>query len=534
MKQLLKQSAKLCPDERCKRGYWPVLLLLLLGGSTTVYAQTKQKMHIDAANLEVIEIDGELCKKLSGHVVLRFEQFTIEAAYALHYATQKLIEAQGDIKITHKDGATITADQLSYEEESQLAQLRGHVVYKSGTATFYTDCFDYDMGKKQGYFSQGGKLVEGGNVLTSEVGQYNDLDKEAIFHKKVTLVNQDYVLQCDTLRYNTVTKIARYVGPTKITSKDGKRTLTTNTGGEYNTRKQQSTFLQSKIETANYTLYGDLLRADQSEAVYMAIGNVKLIAKQDNVIISGDYGNYKKDQDKAEIYGNTLMTKPLEESTLYLSADTFVAQGLGDSTTTVEASHNVKIYKEDLQGKADTMVYKSTESMIYFHGDPIFWNNDIQLTADTIHILLQDKALHTMYMDTNAFIVSEHTKGNYNQLQGSNVIAHFQDNTIHAIDIDGNAESIYFFTDEQGTLQGMNHLRCAQLRIDMKEGEIAKLIFQREPVGVFYPPQKIIEENKKLKHFCWRPAERPTKQEVVQHGYGTQRQYESFKFKGLP
>ena len=114
------------------------------------------------------------------------------------------------------------------------------------------------------------------------------------------------------------------------------------------------------------------------------------------------------------------------------------------------------------------------------------------------------------------------------------MIAHFQDNTIHAIEIDGNAESIYFFTDDQGVLQGMNHLRCAQLRIDMQEGNIARLIFQREPVGVFYPPHKIIEENKKLKHFCWRPTERPTKQEVVQHGYGTQQQYESFKFQENP
>jgi len=524
---------------KCSEGMWRIwswkcLLLLLLGVYTVAYAQEKMKVSLRAEHLESDVINDEPCKKLVGKVVIGLEKFTIQADNAIYYDKRKLIEAQGHVKIIHEDGSVIVADQLLYEEEHQLAKLRGHVVYQSDTTTFYTDHFDYDMETKQGYFVQGGKLIEGNNVLTSESGQYNNLDKAATFDQKVELVNQDYTLQCDTLHYNTVTKIAQFGGLTKITSKDGKHTLTTHEGGEYNTSSQQSTFAQSKIETAAYTLHGDLLRLDKTEEIYTAIGHVKLVSKEDDVIISGDYGQYQKKKGIAKVYGNALMTKILEEDTLYLSADTFVATEKeptkdGTDNTTVRAYHNVKLYKKDFQGKADTMVYQGADSTIYFYGDPIFWSNASQLTADSVHILLQDKSFHEMHMNTRAFVASEDVTGHYNQLQGRSMVAFFKENKMDSIEIDGNAESIYFVVDDTGQLKGMNHLRCSQIRIDMEEDAIAGITFRRKPIGAFYPPHAIVEEAKELENFNWRITEQPTRQEVVEHGYGTRKVYKKFK-----
>jgi lipopolysaccharide export system protein LptA len=528
-----QQLGMACPDGMRRRWHWKRLLLLLIVTYTVAYAQDKMKAHLSAEQLEGDMIDGEPCKKLMGNVVIALEQFTIHADQAIYYDNRKLIEAQGNVKIIHEDGSMMLADRLLYEEEHHLAKLRSHVVYRSDATTFYTDHFDYDMETKQGHFVQGGKLIEGGNVVTSESGQYNALDKAAIFDKKVKLVNQDYALQCDTLYYSTITKIAQFKGPTKITSKDGKQTLTTHVGGEYNTSNQQSTFAQSKVETEAYTLYGDFLRVDKVAEIYMAIGHVQLVAKEDDVIISGDYGEYQKEQGTAKVYGNALMTKILEEDPLYLSADTFVATENKSSNSnndpTVRAYHNVKLYKEDFQGKADTMVYQGADSTIDFYGDPIFWSNASQLTADSVHILLQDKAFHEMHMNTHAFVASEDATGNYNQLQGRSMIAFFRGNKIDVIEIDGNAESIYFVVDDNGQLQGMNHLRCSQIRIDMEEDAIAGITFRRKPIGTFYPPHKIVEEAKELEHFNWRITERPTKEEVVAHGYGMQQAYEKFK-----
>ncbi|MEL6412732.1 MAG: OstA-like protein, partial [Bacteroidota bacterium] len=495
--------------------------------------QEEQQVQFKANQLEGTIIDDERCQKLTGDVHFVLEDMTIQADSAIYYEKRKLIEAQGKVKIVHKDGAVFWADHLLYNEETQLAQLRGQVVYQSDEHTFYTDNFDYNVDTQKGHFWGGIKFVEGDNTITSQSGYCDANHKSVTFHKDVALINKDYQLQCDTLYYNTVTKIARFRGHTIVTSKDGKSTLTTEEGGEYNTSSQQGTLKQSAIETQDYLLYADLIQADAEQENYTAMGNVGLVAKEDDLVIYGDYGAYQKKAGIAQVYGNTLLEKILEDDTLYVSADTLVAienQETKDSKdAVVRAYHHVKIYKQDLQGKADTMVYQGTDSTIHFEGEPVFWNYGNQLTADKAHILLKDKAFHEMHMNTNAFIISQEDLGYFSQLKGRDMVAYFQNNKIDSITIDGNAESLYFVVD-QAQLKGMNHLRCGQMYITLQDDEIAKIVFQPQPQGTFFPPHLIKEEDKKLSNFNWRAHERPTRREVIEHGYGTNQDYQPFKF----
>lgn len=519
----VKHNKQLC--------YW--LVCLVLCGHAVSYAQ--ENMSLRAKQLEGMLLHGEPCKKLVGDVVFTLEKITIHADQAIYYETSARIEAQGSVKIIYKeDGAVILADQLVYKRNSHAAQLRKHVVYQSGTTIFYTDHLDYDMETRQGHFVQGGRLVEGDNVLTSMSGSYNDVDKQAVFHRQVVLTNQNYTLQCDTLYYNTITKIAQFVGSTHITSSDGQYTLKTEEGGEYDTSTQQSTFAQSTIEAASYQLYADLISVDQAKMRYTMTGHVKLVTKKEGMIISGDYGQYKRQQDFAVIYGNALMTQSLGDDTLYLAAEKFITEGIREAhehpnSVTIRAKKHVKIYKSDFQGKADEMIYKSANSTIYFQGSLVFWSNDIQLTADVAHIVLQHNILHTLHMNDRVCIVTEALPGHYNQLQGKQMVAYFYDNRIDTLKITGNTESIYFLMNDQDQLQGMNHLRCSDITVSMKNNTIAHLTFSYQPTGVFYPLPYIVEGMKQLKNFTWKPSERPTQQDVVKHGYGTNPHYKKFK-----
>lgn len=514
--------------------YSLLFLLVMLASYASAYGQKTEKLGLSADELKGEVVDGEPCIKLRGNVVFKLEEATITAVNALYYENKQLFEAEENVKIVHQDGTVVVADRLIYDKETQLAQLRGNVVYKSGDMTFYTDHLDYNMKVKQGYFIKGGKLVEGDNVLTSQEGSYNDEEKAATFEKQVKLVSRDYTVQCDTLHYNTVTKVARFKGkPTRIRSQDGKQSLETNDWGEYNTDSGRSTFIQSKVEDDRYILWGDLLSINPTQEVYKVTGHVRLVIKEDDVIVSGDYGELQKKKGVAKVYGNALMTKLLGEEKLYISADTFVATETkakgGKSENTVTASPNVKLYKEDFQGKAESMVYKEADSKIYFYGDPVFWNNNNQLTADDVYIVLQNKDLHELHMEKNVFLASEDELGNFNQLQGRDMVAYFKENKLGHIDIDGNAESIYFVLNDEKQLQGMNHLRCSHMRVGIEKDELANIAFNTKPKAKFYPPHLIPEELKKLTHFTWKAGERPTKQEVVGHGYGTLPGYEAFK-----
>ena len=521
-----------------------LLLMSLCYSSATAQEQEAQqkaqKVHqvkFKAQQLEGIVIDEEQCQKLIGDVLFTLEEMTIRADKAIYYNKQKRIEAQGNVQIVHKDSAKMWANRLIYDEESQLAQLRDDVVYKSEDTTFYTDHFDYKADTQEGSFQGGGKLIHEDKTLTSNSGYYNETSKAATFRRAVTLADKDYTLQCDNLYYNTITKIAQFKGHTKITSKDGKNTLITKQGGEYNTSKQQSTFRQSHIETQDYILYGERICTDQAQEVYTATGNVKLVAKNEDLTISGDYGEYRQKEGTATLYGNALMTKILDEDPLYLSADTFVAQEnqqtKNSDDAVVRAYHNVKIYKEDLQGKANTMIYQGTESTLYFEGDPVFWSFDNQLTADKAHILIKDQVFHEMHMQPNAFMASKDELGHYNQLKGKDMVAHFKENKIDHIIIKGNAESLYFVIHEK-EFKGMNHMKCGQMHIEMEEDDIASIVFEPQPKGKFHPAHLIEEKQRQLESFTWRAEERPTKRDVVEHGYGTHQEYKEFRFNREP
>ncbi|MEL6539609.1 MAG: OstA-like protein, partial [Bacteroidota bacterium] len=110
---------------------WRSLLILVLISGTygTVYAEKNTRVSISADRLESYEEEGKTCQKLFGNVVFKFEDFTIHAERALYFEENKRIKAVGRIKIVNKDGDTITADQLTYDDSKRLAQLRNQVVF---------------------------------------------------------------------------------------------------------------------------------------------------------------------------------------------------------------------------------------------------------------------------------------------------------------------------------------------------------------------------------------------------------------------
>ena len=70
------------------------------------------------------------------------------------------------------------------------------------------------------------------------------------------------------------------------------------------------------------------------------------------------------------------------------------------------AYHNVKIFKEDLQGIADSMEYRSADSTIYFYKDPVLWSEGNQMTADSIRMLIKNNTIDRIFMNVNSFVIS--------------------------------------------------------------------------------------------------------------------------------
>ncbi len=491
-----------------------LLLLLLVGKSA--YAQ--EKIRIDRADALVGGKDeqGTAYQKLIGDVKLVQEDTRIYGDSVILYRDRNVTEVFGKIvRIEKGDSITITGGRLLYDGDQKLAEMRRNVVYRDPSMTLYTDYLDFDMQRNLAYYYEGGRLVDTANVLTSRRGSYHTVTHLAAFKDSVLLDNPDYDLRSDTLEYNTQTQIAYTRGPTVIVSNEGD-VANAEAGTEFKTTEKQTVFNLGTIETEDYIIRADYLFLDDIQKQYVARQNVEMVAKDNDVIITGDTAIYQRELGRATVYGHALMKRVMELDTLFMTADTLVS--VEDSIPANErilAYQRVKIFREDLQGVADSLAYHITDSTLYFYQDPVLWSQENQINADSIRIEIRGGKIDALYTVDNSFVASQDTLKNYNQIKGRDMKASFRDGAISRVDVYGNGESIYYILEEDSLMVGMNRILSSDIRIDFVNNELDMIRTRPKTEGSLIPPHEIEAENERLNGFEWRADRRPTKSEVV-------------------
>ncbi len=490
------------------------LLLLLLGKS--VYAQEKIKIDRADALEGGKNKQGTAYQKLIGDVKLVQEDTRIYGDSVILYRDRNVTEVFGKIvRIEKGDSITITGGRLLYDGNQKLAEMRSNVVYRDPSMTLYTDYLDFDMQRNLAYYYEGGKLIDTVNVLTSRRGSYHTVTHLAAFKDSVLLDNPDYDLRSDTLEYNTQTQVAYTRGPTNIISNEGDKAFA-QAGTEFKTTEKQSVFNLGTIETKAYIIRADYLFVDDIKKQYVARQNVEMVSKDNDVIITGDTAIYQRELGQATVYGHALMKRVMDLDTLFMTADTLVS--IEDSIPANErilAYQRVKIFREDLQGIADSLAYHITDSTLYFYQDPVLWSQENQINADSIRIEIRKGTIDALYTVDNSFVVSQDTLRNYNQIKGRDMKALFRDGSISRVDVYGNGESIYYILEADSLMVGMNRILSSDIRIDFADNALDMIRTRPKTEGSLIPPHEIEKENERLSGFEWRADRRPTKSEVV-------------------
>lgn len=454
------------------------------------------------------------------------EKTIIYCDSAFFYDETNHMEAYGHVRIEDmEDSVTITSNRLNYNGNGKVAELRGNVVYVDDSIKLYTDNLDYDMINKSAVYSKGGKIIDGVNILESVNGNYDTEGKMMIFTDSVSMISPDYTLKSNDLIYNIITKKARTNSPTTITTKNGE-VLKSEKGSEFDTNNGTYSFSAGEIDTDKYHLKGDELFFNDKLGSYSAKGNVYLLTKEDNVVITGDNAYFWEEKGIAKIFGNPLLKRALSNDTLYLRADTLVS--INDNTEQNKrllAYNNVSLFKSDIQGKSDSLVYYLADSSMAFFDDPVLWNEGSQITADTIRVLVKNGTIDRLNTSVNSFIISKDSTKNFNQIKGRKMTAIFDGQSLKNVDVTGNGESIYFVGDENNTkvVMGMNKIICSNMKIAFKENQVNDIRFYSKPDGSFVPPHELKDDEKKLEGFAWRIDERPSRQEILKDPSETER-----------
>lgn len=199
--------------------------------------------------------------------------------------------------------------------------------------------------------------------------------------------------------------------------------------------------------------------------------------------------------------------------------DTVVTNPLDTAKArTIKAYHNVRLFKSNLQAKADSLFYSAADSTLRWYKNPILWSNGTQQTGDTIIVYFKNDKIHNFQVLQNAFIVNVETDSTkFNQVKGKIITGFFTDGELNNMYADGNAESIYFSKNDKGVYENVSQTVSSRLRFRFKDKKLTDIVTVREVEGAVDPIDKLTKESL-LTGFIWKPELRPTSKADIING----------------
>ena len=448
---------------------------------------------------------------LVGDVVFRHDSIYMYCDSACFYEKTNSLEAFNNVKMVQGDTLFLYGDYLFYDGNTQVAKVRNNVRMENRTITLTTDSLNYDRIANLGYFFDGGTLMDEENVLTSDWGEYSPATKLSVFNYEVELVNPKFTLTSDTLRYHTETKIANIVGPSDIVSDENHIYSEL---GFYDTRLGQAELLnRSVLENDGKTMTGDSLFYDRNRGFGEAFNHVVFVDTVNKNMLTGNYCYYNQLTSYAFATDKAVATDFSQGDSLFIHADTLQMFTYHLDTDSVyreaRAYHKVRIYRTDVQGVCDSLVFSSKDSCLTMYRDPILWNKQQQLLGEEIRVYMNDSTIDWAHIWNQALSVERIDSVNYNQVSGKEMKAYFDRGEIRKVDVLGSVRLIYYPMERDSTLIGMVNAESSELNAFLENRKLKKVVMKPKPNGVLYPMDQLPPDKMKLENFGWFDYIRP-------------------------
>lgn len=497
-------------------------LLTLAGLFFTVPASSQNtgdttKIKLETADAwqysKAIHAEGP---RIIGNVILSHDSAYLFCDSAWLNEVDNKVIAYGNVRVKLSDTLNLYSDSLRYDGNTKIARARSNVKLIDNQTILTTDTLVYNRNTQIAQYDYWGKIVNDKNILVSHYGYYYTHLKEFFFKEKVILINPDYTMNSDTLRYNTVTETAFFHGPTIIVSKDGTDSIYCEKGW-YNTQYDYARFRdRARIYHEESFLTGDSLYYNRKTGFGLAFGNALLLDTLQNIMIMGNYGEIHRENGYAFMTNRALAVMVEKTDSLFLHADTVKA--LFDSAQNISkvfSFYKVKFFRSDIQGMCDSLVYLGADSSLTMYYDPVIWSDENQLTSDSIRLTMRNGEADSLKMFGSAFMISKDDTNKYNQIKGRNILAKFMNNDLYKVNVIGNAQTIYYAREEDKSLIGINVAVSSEMLIFLENNELVSITYIDKPEAHLKPEKTVPENERKLKGFRWEEENRPMKKEDI-------------------
>src|SRR5690554_1957232 len=534
---------------------------LLMVGLNAAFSQTNQIELLGANSLKFDKKLGLDAQRLLGNVRFKHQGALMYCDSAYLYNSSNSLDAFGNVRVVQGDTLTLNSDKLYYDGDTQYVKVRDQVTLQDQDMKLTTHTLDYDRKTGKAVFFDRGIITstQNDNKLISCEGIYDSNNSFFYFRDSVVLENPDYRVETDTLNYGNLSEVAYFQGPTFIFSDEN--TIYCENGW-YDTKSDVSQFNENAyLNNGKQILSGDSLWYSRNDGIGRAYENVAIIDTTERINIYGDYGEYFELLGKTLITGHAELVQYDDLDSLYLHGDTLLAVSDSIAGDKLYAYHNVKFYRTDMQGSADSVVFDQRDSLIHMLTNPILWADDLQITGDTIQIKSMNGVVENLFVFNNAFMVNKIDTVMYNQIKGKRLTGYFHENELYKVLINGNGQSLYYAAEEKQVKvsaaeakkrAGRNHLKsdsihasdslaapnieaqaadsvlireqsymgvnkaiCSNIAIYLNQNQVQRIVFLNQPDGTFFPLEKFPEDEYFYDGFTWQEERRPLKREDI-------------------
>lgn len=487
-------------------------LIIVLLFCQTLAAQQKSKtfVHIVHADHQIYdESYGKDVERLIGNVALRQDSAYFYSDSAHFNEKTRYFDGYGNVHIKVNDSTDIFSNKCKYSGDIKFAEMFDNVILKDDSTVLKTNYMTYDRNKHLATYPRHGSITRNDKNLVSRKGYYRDDIQVAYFRTDVVVTTPKSRMFTDTLEYRIQEDKMFFYGPTTIYYEDN--VLVGNYG--WYDAKNDIAYLDRGATLSNqgYSITSDTMFYDKKADFAKAISNVFIEDTVNKAIVEGNYAEMWKKLGKSFVTDSVRALYFADKDTLYLHSDTlfFFMDTVTQKAERMLAYYNVRFYRRDIQGKCDSLNYYVADSCAKMRRDPIVWAENSQLRGDSINIVIARKAIDSVLLYPNGFIIQKDTIEGFNQIKGKTMIAYFKNNELDHVYDDGNAETVYWLREEDGSMIGVNVSQSVAMDIKIEKNQIVRIKYFKKTNESLYPKEKMKPGIEVLKGFEWLDELRP-------------------------
>lgn len=441
------------------------IIIFLFVSAVIICAQSSEPLQIRGASFSGRVINGETIQEFEGNVVIN----------------------QGAVRITCNKA-------IQYVERNE-AELIGNVVVTQDSIVIRTDHGFYDGNKKIAFSKVGISLTDGHVQLESKNGYYYFDEKHSYFYEDVKLHDAVSNMSSNQLNYFDDNDKAVAVG-------------------------------NVQVNDTSSTVFADSLIHFRNTDETFAFKNIRIYTPSNRLAIFGnkleDFGKkkYSKITDNPFLVRiDTTETGQLD--TLVISSK--IMESFDDSTKKLIITDSVKILRKNFASvNGLTIYYKKGDQIETFRREtdalpPVMWNEETQMSGDSIRLFMKENRLEMININGNASIITANkdSVNRFDQLSGKNIKLFFNKDGLERTEVEGNALSIYYMYEENEP-NGLIKSSSARAIILFKNKNVSNVRFYEKPVTEFHPENLISGKEKDFTIPTFRIfSNRPTKENLL-------------------